>query len=220
MKIDLIAKDEAQKRILEYLENNASETLASKINNGVQVEKDSKQLLSKKDLDSFFVYAQEEARKLLEKGRNCACVEDKTVYGWAIHYFEEDSIEGKLFNLDGTEYGTVKPVIQVKKETPKVEVKPKPQQQSLFDLITTPKVEETDDEDIEEDIEEENLSYKAQCAKYSQVDTLDSYEEIEDIPPMIEIDGQKEEITIENQTFDKYILKTISNVFDGKIKLK
>lgn len=197
MKIDLIAKDEAQKRILEYLENNASETLASKINNGVQVEKDSKQLLSKKDLESFFVYAQEEARKLLEKGKNCACIEDKTVFGWAIHYFEEDSIEGKLFNLDGTEYQTVKPVSQVKKETPKVEVKPKPQQQSLFDLITTPKVEETDDEDIEENIEEE----------------------IENIPPMVEIDGQKEEITIENQTFDKYILKTISNVFDGKIKL-
>ena len=202
MKIDLIAKDEAQKRILEYLENNASETLASKINNGVQVEKDSKQLLSKKDLDSFLVYAQEEARKLLEKGKNCACVEDKTVFGWAIHYFEEDTIEGKLFNLDGTEYEPPKPVKkeivnQVKKETPKVEVKPKPQQQSLFDLITTPKVEETDDEDIEENIEEE----------------------IEDIPPMIKIDGQKEEITIENQTFDKYILKTISSVFDGKIKL-
>lgn len=197
MKINLQAKDEAQKRILEYLENNASETLASKINNGVQVEKDSKQLLSKKDLDSFFVYAQEEARKLVEKGKNCACVEDKTVFGWAIHYFEEDSIEGKLFNLDGTEYEIVKPVSQIKRETPKVEVKPKPQQQSLFDLITTPKVEETDDEDIEENIEEE----------------------IEDIPPMIEIDGQKEEITIENQTFDKCILKTISNVFDGKIKL-
>jgi len=202
MKIDLIAKDEAQKRILEYLENNASETLANKINNGVQVEKDSKQLLSKKNLDSFFVYAQEEARKLLEKGKNCACVEDKTVFGWAIHYFEEDTIEGKLFNLDGTEFELPKPikkeiVNQVKKETPKVEVKPKPQQQSLFDLITTLKIKETDDEDIEENIEEE----------------------IEDIPPMIETDGQKEEITIENQTFDKYILKTISNVFDGKIKL-
>lgn len=197
MKLNLETKNKEQEIIKEYLENNASETLASKINNGVQVKKDSKQLLSKKDLDSFFVYAQEEARKLLEKGKNCACVEDKTVFGWAIHYFEEDTIEGKLFNLDGTEYETVKPVSQVKRETPKVEIKPKPQQQSLFNLITTPKVEETDDEDIEENIEEE----------------------IEDIPPMIEIDGQKEEITIENQTFDKYILKTISNVFDGKIKL-
>ena len=60
-----------------------------------------------------------------------ACIEDKTVYGWAIHYFEEDDIQGKLFNLDGSEYEPPKPV---KKETPKVEVKEKPKQPSLFDF--------------------------------------------------------------------------------------
>lgn len=49
-------------------------------------------------------YASSEARKLASKGANSACVEDKVVYGWAIHYFEEDSIEGTLFNADGTEY--------------------------------------------------------------------------------------------------------------------
>ena len=95
MKINLQAKDESQKRILEYLEENASEILANKINNGVQVEKDGKQLLSKKDLDSFFNYANTEARKLAEN-KSYACIDDKTVFGSAIHYFEEDEIQGKL----------------------------------------------------------------------------------------------------------------------------
>ena len=147
MKINLQAKDESQKRILEYLENNASDILANKINNGVQVEKDGKQLLSKKDLDSFFNYANTEARKLAEN-KSYACIDDKTVYGWAIHYFEEDTIEGKLFNLDGTEYEPPKPV---KKETPKVEVKEKPKQPSLFDFMTEPEKEDKVEEQLELD---------------------------------------------------------------------
>ena len=192
MKINLQAKDESQKRILEYLEENASEILASKINNGVQVEKDGKQLLSKKDLDSFFIYATNEAKKMAENKRY-ACIDDKTVYGWAIHYFEEDEIQGKLFNLDGTEFEPSKPI---KKETPKVEVKEKPKQPSLFDFITEPKKEESQDE------------------------------ELEDIPHMKEIAGRKvdistgEVISNNNETFDKYILKTIAVAFDGKVKLQ
>ena len=198
MKINLQAKDESQKRILEYLETNASDILADKINNGVQVEKDGKQLLSKKDLDSFFVYAQNEARKLAEN-KSYACIEDKTVYGWAIHYFEEDGIEGKLFNLDGTEFEPPKPV---RKETPKVEIKEKPKQPTLFDFMTEP---ETEDE-VEEQIKLET--------------------EIEEKPTIEEVAGRKvdtstgEIISSDNQTFDKYILKTISVAFDGKIKLK
>ena len=192
MKINLEAKDESQKRILEYLENNASDILANKINNGVQVEKDGKQLLSKKDLDSFFNYANTEARKLAEN-KSYACIDDKTVYGWAIHYFEEDEIQGKLFNLDGTEFEPPKPI---KKETQKVEVKEKPKQPSLFDFITEPEKEESQDR------------------------------EIEDIPPMKEIAGRNvdtstgEVISNNNETFDKYILKTIAVAFDGKVKLQ
>ena len=198
MKLNLQAKDESQKRILEYLEENASDILADKINNGVQVEKDGKQLLSKKDLDSFFVYAQNEARKLAEN-KSYACIEDKTVYSWAIHYFEEDSIEGKLLNLDGTEFELPKPI---KKEIPKakVEVKEKPKQPSLFDFITEPE-KESQNEELEEEVEEE-------------------------IPPMTEIAGKNvdtstgEVISADNQTFDKYILKTIAVAFDGKVKLQ
>ena len=67
------------------------------------------------------IYGDEEARKLAEQGANYACIEDKTVFGWAIHYFEEEKIEGKLYNEDGTEY---KPEIKVT-TAPKPITKPK-----------------------------------------------------------------------------------------------
>ena len=79
-----------EKIIKEYLENNVSEVLADKINNGVKIIKDNKTLINKKTLSDFMKYAYEEARKQAEKGINCACIEDKVVFGWAIHYFEED----------------------------------------------------------------------------------------------------------------------------------
>lgn len=154
--LNLTANGTAQQRIKEYLEQNASDVLAEKINNGVKVEKDGKTLISKKTLDGFMKYATDEARKLAEKGATSACIEDSVVFGWAIHYFEEDSIEGTLYNEDGTEYTKPKPAPKKKKEAPKptpthTETKPteplptptpkktkkneNPNQFSLFDLM-------------------------------------------------------------------------------------
>ncbi len=135
--LNLTAKGAEQELILAYLKENASEVLAEKINNGVPVEKDGKTLINKKNLDGFMRYACSEAQKQAEKGARGACIEDKTVYGWAIHYFEENSIEGTLFNEDGTEYKPPKPA--KKTATPAVTntppaPKPKPQM-SLFDLM-------------------------------------------------------------------------------------
>ena len=104
MKLNLEAKTKEQELVKAYLEENASETLAEKINIGTPFEKDGKTFINKKTLDGFMKYASDEARKLASKGANSACVEDKVVYGWAVHYFEEDSIEGTLLNDDGTEY--------------------------------------------------------------------------------------------------------------------
>ena len=87
--LNLQYNDSSEQRILDYLKANASVILADKINNGVQIELDGKQLINKKTLAGFMKYACEEARKLAEKGANSACVDDVTVYGWAIHYFEE-----------------------------------------------------------------------------------------------------------------------------------
>ena len=102
--LNLTAVGAEQELIKKYLAENASDSLADKINNGIPIEKDGKTLISKKTLDGFMKYANEEARKLAAKGATSACVEDKVVYGWAIHYFEEESIEGALYNEDGTEY--------------------------------------------------------------------------------------------------------------------
>ena len=135
MKLNLEAKTKEQELVKAYLEENASETLAEKINNGVRIEKDGTTLLNRKSLDGFFKYASDEARKLASKGANFACVEDTVVYGWAVHYFEEDSIEGTLFNEDGSEY-KIQPKATAKVPTVKTQLKPQPKpQMSMFDLM-------------------------------------------------------------------------------------
>ena len=148
MKINLTAANKQEELILHYLENNASETLADKINNGTPFERDGKPLINKKTLSGFMKYACDEARKIAEKGASSACVDDATVYGWAIHYFEEDSIEGTLYTIDGEEY---KPVVAKPKTTqkstytPTSTAKPKPQnlQFSIFDRLDETDVKET-----------------------------------------------------------------------------
>ena len=138
MELNLKANTPSEQKILEYLQNNASETLANKINNGTPFEKDGNPLLNKKTLSGFMKYACDEARNLAEKGANSACIDDATVYGWAVHYFEEESIEGTLYTLDGEEY---KPAVKAKNAqkstyTPTSAPKPQNQQASLFDIIS------------------------------------------------------------------------------------
>ena len=154
MRLNLEAKTKEQELVKAYLEENASEILAEKINNGTPFEKDGKSFINKKTLDGFIKYASDEARKLASKGANSACVEDKVVYGWAVHYFEEESIEGTLFNEDGTEYKPTPKTTpaQVRKVGPK---KPEQRQASLFDFMEEPKSEpEVNDEDKQPSKEE------------------------------------------------------------------
>lgn len=58
-------------------------------------------------------------------------VEDDVVFGWAVHYFEEDSIEGTLYNDDGSEYK--EPSKATKSKPVSAPSKPKQAQISLFD---------------------------------------------------------------------------------------
>lgn len=175
MTLHLIATTTEEKVLKEYLEQNAGEVLADKINNGVPVENDGKKLISKKTLASFMKYATEEARKQAAKGATSACLHSDIVFGWAIHYFEEDSILGTLYNEDGTEYKPPKPAPKV---TPKpsttaeapVVPAPKPQpkagQMSMFDLFDEPEtvVEETTEAD-ECDEEEVALDIAVEVAE-------------------------------------------------------
>ena len=102
--LNITATTSEEQRIKAYLEENASDTLRDKIENGVPYEKDGLTLINRKTLSGFMAYACEEARKQAKKGARSACIEDQVVFGWAIHYFEEDSIIGTLYNADGTPY--------------------------------------------------------------------------------------------------------------------
>ena len=161
-KLNLATKNAEQEKIKQYLEENASDVLIKKINEGVEIVKDNKLVINKKDLDGFWNYAIEEARKQADKNARGAIIEHTTVFGWAIHYFEESSIEGKLYNLDGTEY---KPVVK-KEEKPKVEVKKEPEkprntQSSFFDFT-----------DVEEPKQEEFKPIQEEIIEYEEPDEL------------------------------------------------
>ena len=155
-KLNLATKGDDQIAILNYLQQNASDVLADKINNGVQIVKDGVTLINKKTLDGFFRYATEEARKLVAQNARCTCVLDQVVFGWAIHYFEEDEIEGTLYNLDGTEYKTVKPMATPTVTTKSVITKPKKNegQLSIFDMTLPDNEPDDTDEDVCDDTED------------------------------------------------------------------
>ena len=188
MKLNLEAKTKEQQRIKAYLEENASDILAGKINNGVLIKKDGKILLNRKTLDGFMSFASEEAKKQAEKGARYAMVEDNVVFGWAVHYFEEDSIEGTLFNEDGSEYKTQpKPAAKV----PTVKAQPKPQpkpQMSMFDLMG---------EDLEGKPEEEKPE--------DDEDTMPSDEEIQEIMAEIAEEEDKKKQASTSPVYRKYL---------------
>lgn len=154
MELNLTAQNKQEELVLKYLQDNASDVLADKINNGTPFEKDGHLLLNKKTLAGFMKYACDEARKLAEKGANSACIDDATVYGWAIHYFEEESIEGTLYTIDGAEY---KPTVK-RVESNTVKAKPEMKKQenvqfSFFDNMTEQEVKEheTDNSSVDTD---------------------------------------------------------------------
>ena len=118
--LNLEAKTNNEKIVLDYLTKNASEPLKEKINNG------------KKTLSQCWSYIVSEAKKLAKN--NCACVDDETVFGWAVHFFEEDSIEAKD-HYNSKVKSTVK---TTKANTKPIKKKSKvidnPEQLTLFDL--------------------------------------------------------------------------------------
>lgn len=185
--LNLEAKTKEQQRIKAYLEENASDILAGKINNGVLIKKDGKILLNRKTMDGFMSFATEEARKQAEKGARYAMVEDDVVFGWAVHYFEEDSIEGTLFNEDGSEYKTQsKPAAKA----PTVKAQPKPQpkpQMSMFDLMGEDLEGKPDEEKPEDD-----------------EDTMPSDEEIQEIMAEIAEEDKKKQAST-SPVYRKYL---------------
>lgn len=196
MKLNLQTQSKEQEILLAYLEQNASAALAEKINNGIPANKNGTQLVIKKDLTGFMKYATEEARKAAPTGATSACVEDKTVFSWLMHYFEEDRIEGRYFNLDGTPY--TPPKKETKKATPakpKDNPKPQPKQEAeltLFDMLAAAAEQEkaiperkpepvmTEPETIDPEPEFVNPEPKAPV----ESTFIDPLEGSEDLPPV------------------------------------
>lgn len=240
MKLNLEAKTKAQQLVKEYLENNASSALAEKINNGFAIEKDGKRLINKKTLDGFMKYATEEARKLAEKGANSACVEDEVVFGWAIHYFEEDAIEGTLYSEDGTEY---KKQSSVTAKAPKVNNTPaKPAQKpqlSMFDMLTNGdnsgiSATQSQDEDIKEDLKVDRETGEIIRSPEEKNDTQEQIPTVSDL--LTDYDGdlrtdaaledeisaiieEKPQDDFDMNAFDKEVLAELSLIFGDEITI-
>ena len=118
-------ENESMKKIGQYLLERAS---ADKTIEKAIVDKEI-------DLEDVYDYITEQARQKAVKG--CAMVEDKEVYGWAVHYVidepkkektAEKTEEKKTYVPTKT---TTKPVKTAKKEAKKIE-EPKDEQLDLF----------------------------------------------------------------------------------------
>lgn len=126
MKLNLQPGNAYETAVLKYLEENASDALVEKINNG------------SKTLEQCFVYIKNQARNKAQNG--CAMIEDKVVYGWAVHFFEEDEIDVKG-ETESEATGKTKPIPEPKeivKKTEKKQVKTvekNEEQLSLFALL-------------------------------------------------------------------------------------
>ena len=119
--LNLEAKTSNEKLILEYLSKNATEALVEKINSG------------KKTLAQCWAYIVSEARKLAQN--NCACVEDATVFGWAMHFFEEDSIKAETYSSATPSDVKTKTIAPKKAKKPKAKTEAKSQPKAKVKAI-------------------------------------------------------------------------------------
>ena len=208
--LNLHAEGPEQERLKAYLEENASDALAEKINNGTPYEKDGKQLINKKDLPDFMVYATKEAEKLAKEkkktGAITLCVDGEIIIGWLMHYFEEDDIEGVLYTLDGTPYKPApkpvsKPTVTAKPTVPVPPTPPKPKspQTSMFDMFdlsedkTTeepeqeePATEDDDEDAIEEQQDTEEPIEEEDVVKGEAIEESVEPTPVEEVTPTIE----------------------------------
>jgi hypothetical protein len=144
-------------------------------------------------------YATKEAQKQAVKGARSACLHSDIVFGWAIHYFEEDSILGTLYNEDGTEYKTAKPATKilpppstVATDTPTAPApKPKPKagQMSMFDLFDEPEAVVEDTAETDEFDEDEAVVKTAVEAPESPAEDMET--EVEQVPAVKTKESEK-----------------------------
>ena len=76
-----------------------------------------------KNIKDCCSYITRQAKKQVING--CAMIEDDVVYGWAVHYYDEDDIKVEKTSNIRSEVKTSVPKTEVKKEAPKAKIKPK-----------------------------------------------------------------------------------------------
>lgn len=228
--LNLEANTEEEKLIKEHLENTASEILAEKINNGTKIIKDNKTLLNKKDLNGFLDYAKEQARNSAKNG--VAMIHHETVFGWAIHYFEEDSIEGTLCNEDGTEY---KKVVATEYKPPvvKAEVKKKPEneQANFLDMFNSQNKQDEIEKIEEETIEEKKVPNPLTREQMELLVRTFDEPELEEELRQLKEQEEKQALKIENidmetgevintEIIDSELIDILNKLLDNKLKVR
>lgn len=170
--LNLKANTPEENTVLTHLIPMVSDELADKINNGVRIQKNGKTVINKKDLTSFMSFAMEQAKKQIaesqRKGAQAVCVHGDDIMSWAIHYFEEDSIEGKLYNEDGTEYKPPKPQPKTTPTTAKPYTPPKPApkpQISMFELLNAEPEQKAEPLKVESQTQPEPVEVKPEPDK-------------------------------------------------------
>lgn len=115
-KVKLEAGNPTEQRVLDYLNENASDVLAEKINTG------------KKTLAGALEYCKEQARDKAING--CACIDDATVFGWVMHFFEEDDIADSVVEREEKAAAQKKEAAEKKKARVPKGVKTKPKKKA------------------------------------------------------------------------------------------
>jgi hypothetical protein len=107
---ELKARNGTEQIIVDYINQNASDVLCKKIK------------ASGKTMAGCMDFIRNEAKKKAVNG--CACIEDKEVFGWAIHYFEEET-------LNEEKKPVKKPVVKAEDKEKKPSPKPKAKEQDV-----------------------------------------------------------------------------------------
>lgn len=76
-----------------------------------------------KNIKDCCSYINSQAKKQAVNG--CAAISDDVVFGWAVHYYDEDDIKVEKSSNTRSEVKTSAPKTEVKKEAPKAKIKPK-----------------------------------------------------------------------------------------------
>lgn len=76
-----------------------------------------------KNIKDCCTYITSQAKKQQTGG--CAAISDDVVFGWAVHYYDEDDIKVEKTSNMHVAVNNSKPKTEVKKEAPKAKIKPK-----------------------------------------------------------------------------------------------